>query len=301
MGLRAAVPVSAPLPTIDAIIEGKTDVAPTIEETKAPEPKEDQGSLERIEREQKHRRELFAAQKRIKELEAKSGNPSNQTSGLDSKNPIKDLAKSKGLSQDEVVRMALEAMDDDLSPQEKKDDLKGMTPEAIAAMVLEQIEAKNQKKEEAVKETQAVTDFKTKISNEAAEKFPIVAALGGAGSAFDIINEQFKKDAEEFGLEYAQENMISIEHALKKTNEALAINIKDALKSKELRDFISNIIKEDGAKDKKAQQSNVPEQLEDEEESITMTNLSHRAATEAGGRPKFNSDQEELDFLINKY
>ena len=297
--------MSAPaLPSLDSIIAGESTNEPVAQaETKAPEPKEDQGALERIEREQKHRRELFALQKRNKELESKLGNSSDKTSVVESKNPIKDLAKARNLSQDDVVRMALEAMDDDQTLDEKKEDLKAMSPQEIAKLVKAELDKEKETQEKSTKETQAVTDFKAQISTKAkelAEKYPMVDALGGSNAAFDLIDKQYQKDVEEYGADYAAENMLSIDEAIQKTNETLALNVKDALKSKHLRDFILKTIKEEGIEDKTIDQSNGKVQLKDEEESVTMTNKGYRPATEASGKPQFGSDAEELDFLINK-
>ena len=230
MGLRSEAPVSAPLPTLESLLEPREENA-TSEEAKAPESKEDQGTLERIEREQKHRREMLAAQKRIKDLESKQRDPSDKTSGIESKNPIRDIAKAKNLSQDDVIRMALEAMDDDLTPEEKKNDLKKMDPTEIAKLVKEELDKERQTAETKTKQTEAITNFKTQISEKAkelAEQYPMVDALGGANNAFDMINSQYEADLKEFGDEYAQENMMKIEDAIKKTNEILANNVKDA-------------------------------------------------------------------------
>lgn len=306
MGLRTAPPVSAApaLPSLDAIINGESSNEPGNEATKAPEPEKEQGALERIEREQKHRRELFALQKQNKELLAKQRDPGNQASPVaESKNPIKDLAKARNLSQDDVVRMALEAMDDDQTLDEKKSELKNMTPQEIAKLVKAELDKEKQSEAQSASETKAIADFKVQISTKAkelADKFPMVDALGGQNAAFDLIDSQYRKDVEEYGADYAAENMLSIDEAIQKTNETLAINVKDALKSKHLRDFILKAIKDDGLANEKADQSNGKVQLEEKEESVTMTNKGYRPATEASGKPTFSSDAEELDFLINK-
>jgi len=305
MGIRAVnTPVeSSPLPTIEALIEGKGTEASAAPQEKATEPKEESSQLDRIEREQKHRRELFAQQKRIKELEQKLGDTSNKASILDAKNPIKELSRQKGMTQDDVIKMALEAMDDDLTDGEKKAELKDMSPEAIAKLVREQMDAEKAKEAGAEASKKAVADFKVKISEQAkvlAEKHPLVDALKGSDAAFDLINAQFNADVEQYGEEYAQENMMSIDDAIKKTDETLAKNVKDALQSKYLRDFILKAIKEDGIKEKAPSQSNdEDEQLEDE--AVTLTNNGHRAGTEPAGKPKFSSDQDELNYLINNY
>ena len=306
MGLRSnTVTTTEALPTIEAIIEGQGAQAPEApqakpEQVNQPEPKEESSRLDQIEREQKHRRELFAREKRIKELEAKLGDTSNKASILEEKNPIKAIVKQKKMTQDEIIDMALEAMSDDLTQDEKKADLSKMTPDEIAKLVKEQLDAERSKEAQVQSEVKAVADFKAQITakaKELAEKHPLVDALGGTDSVFEVINEQFLKDVEDYGQDYAQENMLSIEDAIKKTNETLAKNVKDALQSKHLRDFVLSIIKEDSTQPKNLGQSEDEEQLEDE--AVTLTNTGHRPATEAAGKPKFASDEDELNHLIN--
>lgn len=301
------------LPTLESLIEGKTapvEEAPKENQTEAPKNEEGRDRIAEIEREQRHRRELFAAQKRIKELEAKAtaGDSSNKTDILNAKNPIKALAKEKGISQDDLIKMALEAMDDDLTTTEKNQELAAMTPDAIAKLVREQIEAENKVKEETKTkqetESKAITDFKAKIaehSKASAEKYPLVDALNGVDSAFNIINEQYLKDVEEFGEEYAAQNIMQIDDAVKKVNENLAIGVKNALQSKHLRDFIMKTIKEDGQNKETTDQSKDENADQLKEEAFTLSNKSHRASTEPAGKPKFRSNEEELEFLINNY
>ncbi len=308
MGLRSAVATavpSVPLPTLESLIEGKGSMAEVEPSQEAVKPEEKEEGLDRIEREQKFRREQFALQKRIKELEGKLGDTSNKTNILDEKNPIKALAKAKNLSQDDMIKMALEAMDDDQTDAEKKEDLSKMTPEAIAKLVREQIEKENSEKETVKNQTEAqskaINDFKENIkvkAKELAESNPLVDALGGTDQVFNMINTKYNKDLEEYGEEYAAENLMTIEQAVKNTNEILAKNIKDALQSKHLRDFILKAIKDDGLKSESSEQSEELEQLKDE--AVTLTNKGHRAATEAGGKPNFGSDSDELEYLINK-
>lgn len=312
MGLRSNTVMTAPaLPSIEAIINGQTEAPQTSQESatiggeapKAPAepPKEEISRLDQIERDQKYRRELFAREKRIKELEQKLGDTSNKTSILDSKNPIKDLAKAKGLSQDDVVKMALEAMDDDLTDEEKKSDLSAMSPEAIAKLVKEQLDAERKKEQEATQQQESIKNFKGEITTKAKEleaQHPLVSALGATEEVYGIISKQYSEDVEQYGEEYAQDNRLSIEDAIKKANDTLANNVKSALQSKYLRDFVMKVIKEDSSQAPETQ-SEDDDQLE--EKPATLNNSSYRAVTETAGKPKFRTDADELEFLINRH
>jgi hypothetical protein len=307
MGLRSAAPVTEQLPSIDAIMENVNDSTQT-ESAKPAEGKQEvkEDGLDRIEREQKHRREQFKLQQRIKELEAKQGNPSDKASGidLDSKNPFKDVAKAKNMSQDEIVRLALEAMDDELTPAEKKDEFKNLSPQEIADLVKKQLKEEQAKEAEEngkkSSEEKAISDFKANISKRALElevDYPLVNSLGGSDSVYMMIEEQFLADSKEFGEEYAQENMMKPDDAIKKVNEVLAKSVKEALKSKNLKKFLLDAIKEEG--NEAETQSEVDEQLNDRD--VTLNNKDFRAGTEPAVKPKFNSSAEELDYLINKF
>ena len=73
------------LPSIDTIIGGAVEQdkpAPT-QGTPAAEPQKTDDSETRIKREQAHRREIYKAQQRIKELEAKTRDSSDKASVID--------------------------------------------------------------------------------------------------------------------------------------------------------------------------------------------------------------------------
>lgn len=302
--MRSEAPIMEQLPSIDSVMEGVVNGAGQSEAAKPAEVKQEtkEDNLDRIEREQRHRREQFKLQQRIKELEGKQGNPSDKASTIDlnAKNPFKEVVKAKNMTQDEIVRLALEAMDDDLSPEEKKEELKASTPEEIAKLVKKQLEEERVAEEKKNQESKAVTDFKASIASEAnklAEKYPLVDSLGGSEQAYMLIEQQFLADSKEFGEEYAQENMMKIEDAIQKTNETLAITVKQALKSKHLKDFLLKAIKEEGGEAE--EQSDGDNQLKENE--ITLNNKAFSSGTEPAVKPNFKSNAEELDFLINKF
>lgn len=304
MGLRSAPPVMEQLPSIDSIISGVQGGTGQSEAAKSAEGKQEikEENLDRIDREQKHRREQFRSEQRIKDLEKQLANSSNKTSVVDteSKNPFKDIVKAKGMSQDEIVRLALEAMDDDLSPEEKKDEFKNMSPSEIAELVKKQLKEEQELEAKNGAETKAISDFKASIvsrAKEVDEQYPLIGGLGGEEQVYAMIEQQFLADSKEFGEKYAQENMLNVDEAIKKTNESLAISVKEALKSKHLRQFLLKAIKDDSGEVE--DQSHGDDQLKERE--VTLNNRDFRAGTEPAGKPQFKSDRDELDFLINKF
>jgi|ERR1017187_5218210 hypothetical protein len=309
MGLRQAAPQVAPtteaLPSLDSIISGAENGAGQSETAKPAEVKQEVkegANLDRIEREQKHRREMFRNQERIKQLEKQLGDTSNKASGidLDAKNPFKEVARVKNLTQDDIVKLALEAMDDKMSTSEKKEELKSSTPEEIAALVRKQLDEERLKETKTKAEQQAIDDYKKGIKEQILkeeEKYPLVESLGGTNQVYEAIELKFLEDSKEYGEEYARENMLSIEDAAKKVNENLANAVKTALKSKHLREFLLNAIKDD-AKEVGDQSK---EDNSSQEEEITINNKRFKADTESVHKPQFSSNQEELDYLINKF
>ena len=187
------------LPSIDTLIGATTneqDKPTATQGAPATEPQKTDDSEARIKREQAHRREIYKAQQRIKELEGKQRDSSNQAGGIDinSKNPFKDMAKAKNMTQDDIVRLALEAMDDDKSDAEKKDDFSKMNPMQIAELVKKQLKEEQEKEFEEKSKTEANTktyeSIMTKVKETAAsliDKYPLVDGLGGHQAAIEQI------------------------------------------------------------------------------------------------------------------
>lgn len=256
-------------PTFEEVLNGIEDEpAPTPEAPKPQLPPEED-KLKQTEEKLEYHRKLRAAEKRIKELEERAKSASEKAeSGIDlnSSNPFRELAKKKNLTQDDVVKMALEAMDDEETEK------KPMTPEEIIAeakrqILEEQKKIKDETEQEAKareayeKNTKVIDDYLT--ANE--EKFPLVKGLGSIGAVYSLIEKDFKEKAEEFGDDYAKKNMLSIEDAAKKIHEGLANGVKDALKSNHVRNFVRSLLTDEKVKDKAPDPSDDEIQLDDYE------------------------------------
>jgi len=257
-----------------------------LEEASAPiehERKLEHDPLDGIEQKRLQAREKFKLQRENKDLKERLERLERGFQEKESKpsgNPF------KGLKPDDIVQQALAAMESDgYSEEEAKKEMKTMSPEEIIAKAKEELrrelQEERQKEVEKSSESQAVDNFKRKIeqfTTQAAEAYPLVGALGGIDHVYSMIESDYMNNENEFGTEYAMENMLSIEAATKKVNQMLAQEVKNALKSNHMRKFILAAIKEDGGKNESSDQSDEFNQLE---ESIgTLTNSVHKRVTD---------------------
>lgn len=257
--------------------------------TQEPPPKEDD-PIDRIEENAKAAREKWKLQKEMKDLKAEIERLKTEGKkgiSVDSDNPLKEIGKLKGWSKDDIVTKALEALEDDgMTAEEAKKEVKSLTEAEIIAKVKEEL-----RKEAALEAEQngkiaqtdkVINDFKSNIKKfavENAEKYPLIDGLGGADAVYKAIEDDYLAKEEEFGIEYAQKNMLSVEEASKKINEMLAINVKGALKSDHVRKFILAALKEGGNKQAEDNQLEDIFQSQDEEPQ-TLTNSVHKKITD---------------------
>lgn len=261
-------------PTLEDIVNGMEQEQATPEEAK-PQPQEASGgATEAAEQKLAYLRKLRAAEKRIKELEGakKSPEDSKPRIDIDSPNPLREIAKHRKLSQDDIVRMAMEIMDGEVVEEGKKP----MTPEEIIAEAKRQLKAELEEETKTVKEKEEVkkkSEESNKIINDFvtnnAEKYPLIGGLGGTDQVYAEIEKDFLTKSEEFGEEFARENLMTLDQAAKKVNDELAKSVKTALESKHLRNFIKSLLKDEPANDETLNLLDDDYQLE---ESPTLNN-----------------------------
>lgn len=283
-------------PTLDDVIKGLDDETPTEAAPEAPKSEPQSEGLSKTEEKLESLRKLRAAEKRIKELEErvkKASEATKPTIDLDSSNPIREIVKAKKLTQDDVVRLAMEAMDENGEDGATK--IKTMTPEEIIAEAKAQLkkeleEEKNKAQEEEInnkrsQETEKiVNEFLTK--NE--EKYPCIKALAGEKHVYGEIERDYLQKVEEFGEDYAKKNILTLDEASKKINDALANQIKTALQSNHLRKLVATMLKDGQGGDDSQDQSDDEFQLEEE---ITLNNSQFKASS--NNRTFDPSDEEE--------
>lgn len=284
-------------PTLEDLINGMEQEQATTEETQPELQTKDEGPS-KTEEKLESLRKLRAAEKRIKELEERVKKASAEPkSGIDlnSPNPIRDIVKAKNLSQDEVVRLAMEAMDSD--GKDGAEEIKTMTPAEIIEEAKRQL--KKELEEEQLKKVSEVENQKkleqtNKIVNEFLdkneEKFPAIRALGGEKHVYGEIERNYLQKVEEFGEEYAKKNILTLDEAAKKINDALANQIKTALKSNHLRKLVQAMLKDGQSSNTTDDQSDDFFQLEEE---LTLNNSQFKPTAT---QKSFDPENEEENF-----
>lgn len=236
-----------------------------------------------LEEKQAEARAKWKYEKRIKELEQQLASK-EKAIDPNTDNPLRELKKIKGWSHDEIVDKALEVLEDEgMSKEEAKKEVKEMSYEEIVAKVKEELKNETEKQTLEIQEKQriekAVTEFKgniKKFSEENAEKYPLVGALGVTDNVYSMIEQDYLSKVEEFGEDFALKNMMKIDDAVKKVNERLASEIKSALKSDHVRNFLSLAIKEASG----ATKSQSEDEFQLEDEFATLTNDSYKKVTD---------------------
>jgi hypothetical protein len=257
--------------------------------------------IDKIEASAKAAREKWKLQKELKEAKAeleKLKADGQKGAFLDDENPLREITKRKGWSKDDIVAKALEAMEDDgMTEAEAKKEVRALTEEEIYEKVTKRIkedqEAEREQNEKNKVTHDRIEQFKGKIKEFTAtnsEKYPLVDGMGGIGHAYKLIEDDYMKNEEEYGVEYAQKNLMTIEKAVKQVNDNLASSVKNALKSDHVRKYILSVIKEDGGKDTKDAQLEDLFQLEDEEPQ-TLTNGVHRRSTDPKDSRELTDDE----------
>ena len=214
---------------------------------------------------------------------------------------IERMSDIEGKTGDDIIQMALAALEGNGdTPEEAEDKLKGKSMKEIAAIIKEELrqemEAEKSERERISAEKQAEQDFKaqlTKVAESQAEKFPLVSGLGGIDHVYQMIVEDFDQKKKEFGEEYATENVMKASEAMKKVNDLLENNVKDALKSESVRRFVMNALK-DGSFD----QSKGNNQNNGDQGASTLSNSLHRKVTDPVDMRSM-TDEEAFEAVFN--
>ncbi len=270
--------------------------APPVEKV----PGEEADPIEGIEANAKAAREKWKLQKENKELKAqleKLAADGKKGINVDSDNPLREIGKLKGWSKDDIVNKALEALEDDgLSEEQAKAEVKNLSYEEIVEKVKADLKKERAEEDELNgKKTateKAISTFKEgikKFATENAEKYPLIDGMGGIDSVYKTIEADYLKKEEEYGVEWAQKNMMTVDQASKKVNEMLASSVKNALKSEHVRKFILSAIKDDGGKGTKDTQLEDFFQLQDEPQ--TLTNSIHKKVTDPKDSRELTDDE----------
>lgn len=115
--------------------------------------------------------------------------------------------------------------------------------EELRAEIMKEVKGFQEEAQEKIKETEATKEFKTKVSaylETNNENFPLSSSLAQADAVYEVITQQFQKDIEEFGQEYASDNMLTTEEAAKKVEQHLASEVGKMLQSNSMRKYLSS-------------------------------------------------------------
>lgn len=280
----------------DDEIEEVNDETVAVEKT----PGEGIDPIEKIEASAKAAREKWQLQKENKELKAqleKLAADGKKGINVDSENPLREIGKLKGWSKDDIVNKALEALEDEgFTEAEAKAEVKTLSQEEIIAKVKAELkkeqEAEAEEKQKMTATETAINNFKTKIKTfavENAEKYPLIDGLGGVEAVYKTIEDDYMTKEKEYGVEWAQKNMMTVDQASKKVNEMLASSVRNALKSDHVRKYILAAIKEDGSKNAGDNQLEDFFQLQDEPH--TLTNSVHKKVTDPKDSRELTDDE----------
>jgi hypothetical protein len=263
---------------VDGEQDEEEDAEPAVETKPA-----EKDPLESLEENQRAARDKWKIQKENRELKERLERLEKQVASPENKgNPL------KGKTRDEIVDIAMQAMEEDGdSPEEAEAKIKSMTPAEIIKAAKDELRKEmldeQTKKEESEKTTKAVDTFKTKIIDTVKSKeseFPTLLALGGVDAVYQMIEDDYSKNLEEFGSEYAAKNLMKIETAAKKVNDTLASEVKKALQSKHMRKFILDLAKEGGIENERSNNQSQEEFQLEENDPSTLTNNVHRRVTD---------------------
>jgi hypothetical protein len=129
-----------------------------------------------------------------------------------------------------------------------------LTKDEVAKLVQEKIEAlekKYQTEKEQQKEQEIVSTFIKDVENIAKaneEKFPLIGRMASYQDVLDLIEADFNKKSEEYGMNYAEKNMLSPEKAMGLLQNHLAQNLKTMVQSKSVANFLRSLLEISPAK-----------------------------------------------------
>lgn len=94
-----------------------------------------------------------------------------------------------------------------------------------------------------IEETMA--DFQSEINSfieDNEDRFGVINSMGNSDLVLELIEQDYREKAEEFGFDYAERNMLSIEKAASYVNSQLEKQIESMLQSKPLRKLVTRLL-----------------------------------------------------------
>lgn len=234
-------------PDLNALVGGmeqRIDVDSTKpnEEVKVPEEAEQQMSEERPEEQPEKadfskqveaEREKFLEKQKMKQMEEKIAELEARAS------------EKKGPTTEDYDAIIDKIINGEDQGAEEKEAAKSLTQEDVDRMVQERLEAKLQERDQAREGEQAISEFKASINNEltkSPESYRHINAMGEMDLVYNVIEQDYTQNAEKYGPEWAQQNIMTIESAAQKVEKHLASEFKRVLESEYMKPILHEIM-----------------------------------------------------------
>lgn len=141
----------------------------------------------------------------------------------------------------------------------------------LTQKIMEKVQGHTKQTEEQKQLDAEIHNFKSELKGFLSEKagdFPLTSGMGSEELVFEIIEQQYQKDANEYGYEYADQHMLSSEEATKRAEGHLASEIQKVLQSPHMRDYLLTQINQIRAQNP---QTGVENQSRENQSSQTST------------------------------
>lgn len=244
---------------------------PPVEEKPAPSVDE----LEALTREQ---RAIWKERKKMADEKAKLEKDRQEIERLRN-NPKELLGMKDAKSVDDIISKLFD--EEQEKPKNEHKDPEELYAE-IEAKVLAKIEAQQKEKEESSMVESERREFYSGIKQYIKQegKYSLVEGMGEYNLVGNVIELQFKEDAEIYGQEKALEMMLSPAEAAQRVEKHLASQIEKVLQSPKVREFVSKAL--GVATTKPVEQGNQLNQDKLRESSQTLNNEDYTAPSSGG-------------------
>ncbi len=155
--------------------------------------------------------------------------------------------------------------------------------EELTKKIMEKVQGHTQQTEEQKQMEESVNTFKSEIKSfldENGQNYPLASSMGHNELVFEIIEQQYQKDAGEYGHEYAAKNMLSNEQAAQMAEKHLASEIEKVLQSTHMRDYLLTQINQIRAQDPQRGVENQSSQVNQSNHNQTLTNNMGQTTTQ---------------------
>jgi len=143
-------------------------------------------------------------------------------------------------------------------------------------------------KEQQQLETQT-NEFKSSIKDFLTEKsseFPLSSGMDQSELVFNIIEQQYQKDAKDYGYDYADKNMLNSEQASAMAEKHLASEIDKVLQSEHTREYLFSAIQ-------KIKENSIPKSVE--ENQLNSGNQSNQPQTLTNQMTQTTTQNQHID------